>query len=181
MAKKVRRVVTGHSPAGKAVFVSDGAPSRVATVKGLKGFSITGVWATDWGMTHLPGSDDPTGAMTTFVPGPGGTRFLITVLPPAGESLPQGVEPQTVLEEMRTKLPGLAESMELEHPGMHTTDTVDYDIIISGDVWCELDDGEEVHLKAGDILVQNGTRHAWRNKSKKPCVMYSILIGAPRR
>ncbi len=86
-----------------------------------------------------------------------------------------------MLEEMRTKLPGLAQSMELEHPGMHTTDTVDYDIIVSGDVWCELDDGEEVHLKAGDILVQNGTRHAWRNKSKKPCVMYSIRIGAPRR
>ena len=181
MDKKIRRVVTGHTPAGKSVVASDDVPSRVVTIKGLKGFSLTGVWATDYGMTTVPGSDDPTGAMTTFVPGEGGTRFHITVFPPAGEPLPRGVEPEAVLDEMRTNLPGLAQSMEPEHPGMHTTDTVDYDIIMSGELWCELDDGKEVHLKAGDIVIQNGTRHAWRNKGKKPCVMYSILIGAPRR
>ena len=181
MRKKVRRVVTGHTAEGKSGFISDGTPPRVVTVEGLKGFSLTAVWATDYGMTGVPGSDDPTGAMTTFVPSPGGTRFHITVFPPQGEPLPHGVEPGRVLDDMRAALPGLAQSMEPDHPGMHTTDTVDYDIIMSGELWCELDDGQEVHLKAGDIVIQNGTRHAWRNKGKSPCVMYSILVGAPRR
>jgi mannose-6-phosphate isomerase-like protein (cupin superfamily) len=180
MGKKVRRVVTGHGGGGKSVFVSDGTPPRVVTVKGLKGFSITPVWATDHGMTALPGSDDPTPAMTTFVPGHSSTRFLITVLPPAGQGLERRL-PAAMAQEMLVKLPGLAQAMEPENPGMHTTDTVDYNIIMSGNLWLELDDGAEVRLQPGDIVIQNGTRHVWRNKSKKSCVMYSVLIGAPRR
>jgi mannose-6-phosphate isomerase-like protein (cupin superfamily) len=181
MAKKIRRVVTGHTPEGNSVFVSDAAPPRVVTISGMKDFSITAVWATDHGMTAVPGSADPTPAMTTFVPGEGGTRFLITVLPPASQGLEPGTDPAAVSEEMLTKLPGLAQAMEPDQPGMHTTDTVDYDIIISGELWLELDDGKEVRLKPGDIVIQNGTRHAWRNKGTKPCVMYSVLVGAPRR
>lgn len=179
--KKLRRVVTGHNRRGKSVFVGDGAPPRVVTVKGLKGFSITPVWATDHCMTALPGSDDPTPAMTTFVPGEGGTRFAITVFPPGGQGLDRGADMAAIAGEMGAKLPGLAQSMEPNNPGMHTTDTVDYDIIVSGNLWLELDDGEEAQLKPGDIVIQNGTRHAWRNKGKKPCVMYSVLVGAPRR
>lgn len=56
-------------------------------------------------------------------------------------------------------------------PGMHTSDTVDIDFVLSGEVHVELDDGAEVHLKAGDVQVQNGTRHAWRNRSDEPCVL----------
>jgi mannose-6-phosphate isomerase-like protein (cupin superfamily) len=181
MAKTVRRVVTGHDAKGKSVFTADGAPPREVTIAGMKGFSITAVWATDHGMTTLPGSEDPTERMTTFVPGNGGTRFLITVIPPAASATTSRRAKPPSAEEMLAKLPGLAESMEGENVGMHTTETVDYDIIVSGELWLELDDGEEVRLKAGDIVVQNGTRHAWRNKSKKPCVMYSVLVGAPRR
>ena len=180
-SKKIRRVVTGHTPEGKSVFVGDGTAPRVVVIPGIKDSSITAVWATDHGMTALPGSDDPTPAMTTFVPYPGGTRFLITVFPPLGS----GVEPDTdmavVAQEMLTKLPGLAQAMEPENPGMHTTETVDYDIIISGELSLELDDGKEVQLKPGDIVIQNGTRHRWRNTGKKLCVMYSVLVGAPRR
>jgi len=181
MGKKIRRVVTGHAPDGKSVFVSDDAPPHVVSISGMKDFSITAVWATDHGMTAVPGSTDPTPAMTTFVPGQGGTRFLITVLPPAGQGLEPGTDPAAVAAAMLTELPGLAQAMEPDHPGMHTTDTVDYDIIISGELYLELDDGKEVRLKPGDIVIQNGTRHAWRNKGKKPCVMYSVLVGAPRR
>jgi quercetin dioxygenase-like cupin family protein len=94
--------------------------------------------------------------------------------------LEPGTDPAAVAAEMPTELPGLAQAMEPDHPGMHTTDTVDYDIIISGELWLELDDGKEVRLKPGDIVVQNGTRHAWRNKATKPCVMYSVLVGTPR-
>jgi mannose-6-phosphate isomerase-like protein (cupin superfamily) len=177
-----RRVVTGHAR-GKSVFVSDSEPGRVVRFPALGPFSISAVWATDHGMTAVPGSDDPTRRMTTFVPGDGGTRFLITVFPPANTRPPRGKKaplPPTRAEFVAA-LPGLAESMESESVGMHTTDTVDYDIIMAGELFLELDDGAEVHLKPGDIVVQNGTRHAWHNRGKTHCVMYSVLIGAPRR
>ncbi len=177
----IRRVVTGHSAQGKAIFASDGAPPRANTPPGVNNLGIVAVWATDHGMTAVPGSDDPTPAMTTYVPGPGGTRFLITVLPPdsGGTAAPSsalaGATPSDV------GFPGLNEAMEADNPGMHTTDSVDYDIVISGELWLELDDGATVHLKPGDIVVQTGTRHAWRNKGTEPCVMYSVLVGCDRR
>jgi len=163
------------------VFVSDGPPARVAAVSGMSGFSVTAAWATDYGMTLVPGSDDPTPYMTTFVPGPGSTRFLITVFAPVRRGRPRHVDAAALAEEMRAQLPGLGEAMERSHPGMHTTDTVDYDVIMSGELLLELDDGKQVHLKPGDIVIQTGTRHAWRNPGKTPCVMYSVLVGAPRR
>ena len=184
MAKKVRRVVTGHNAKGKSVFVSDGPSPREVSFRGMPGFSLTAVWATDHGMTAVPGSQDPTAAMTTYVPGPGGSRMAITVFPPASRgrsSAKKRAPAPPTPAQMAKAMPGLAESMESSGVGMHTTDTVDYDIIISGNLWLELDDGAEVLLKPGDIVVQNGTRHAWHNKSKTPCVMYSVLVGAPRQ
>jgi quercetin dioxygenase-like cupin family protein len=74
----------------------------------------------------------------------------------------------------------MAEVLELENPGMHTTDTVDFDVVISGEVYLELDDGSEVLLKTGDCVVQNGTRHAWRNRSAANCVIAVTLMGAER-
>ena len=68
-----------------------------------------------------------------------------------------------------------------EEFGFHRTDTIDYDIIISGEVWMQVDDGVEVHLKAGDCVIQNGTRHAWHNRSDSPCVFASVLVGAARK
>ena len=64
---------------------------------------------------------------------------------------------------------------------MLTTITIDFEYVISGEVWLELDDGKEVHLRAGDTVVQNGTRHAWRNKGSKPCRLVLCQIGVQRR
>ncbi len=63
---------------------------------------------------------------------------------------------------------------------MHRTDTIDYDFILSGEVWLELDDGAEVHLKAGDCVIVSGTRHGWHNRSDAACVMATIMVGAKR-
>jgi quercetin dioxygenase-like cupin family protein len=90
------------------------------------------------------------------------------------------LDTNAALAEMRSKLPGLLDAMEPGHPGMHTTDTVDIDYIVSGEVWLELDDGVQVQLRQGDCVVQNGTRHAWRNKATQPCVMAAAAIGAQR-
>lgn len=74
----------------------------------------------------------------------------------------------------------MASHTEPDSPGMHTTATIDYEYVVSGEIDLELDDGAEVHLRAGDTVVQNGTRHAWRNRGTAPCVIVVILIGANR-
>jgi uncharacterized cupin superfamily protein len=104
-------------------------------------------------------------------------------------SVPPGhrvdTEPPADLEaafaEFEATLPGLASYMEPDAPGMHTTDTIDFEVVLDGEVWLELDDGVEVHLRAGDTVVQNGTRHAWRNRSDRPARMAFVLIGAQRQ
>jgi mannose-6-phosphate isomerase-like protein (cupin superfamily) len=63
---------------------------------------------------------------------------------------------------------------------MHTTDTVDFEYVLSGSIDLELDNGETVHLTPGDTVVQNGTRHAWRNRGSEPCQLVVVLVGAHR-
>jgi quercetin dioxygenase-like cupin family protein len=71
--------------------------------------------------------------------------------------------------------------MESDQTGLHTTATIDLIYILSGEVWLELDDGKEVHLRAGDTVVQNGVRHAWRNHSDQPCSLVACILGARKR
>src|ERR671918_752267 len=92
----------------------------------------------------------------------------------------KGFSPADFRKEYIEKVPGLAETDEIENPGMHTTDTIDYGIVLSGEIDMELDDGREVHFRAGDCLVQNGTRHRWQNRSGEPCTIAFIMVGAKR-
>ncbi len=82
-------------------------------------------------------------------------------------------------EELGAALPGLIESFEPDNPGMHTTATIDYGIILEGEMWLELDNGQSRLVKTGDIVIQNGTRHAWRNKSEQIARAVFVMIGAP--
>jgi quercetin dioxygenase-like cupin family protein len=70
--------------------------------------------------------------------------------------------------------------MDGEFPHMHTTDTVDFVVVLSGKLWLEVDDGKAVELSQGDSVIQNGTRHAWHNRSSVPCQIVSATIGARR-
>ena len=103
--------------------------------------------------------------------------------PPARDLDPpaQELDPDEALAEIQHKLPGLIDVLEPDGAGMHRTDTVDFNLIVSGEVWLELDDGAEVLLGAGDCVLQNGARHRWRNPSSEPCVMAVAQIGAARR
>jgi quercetin dioxygenase-like cupin family protein len=93
-------------------------------------------------------------------------------------SLRRGTEESsTPGREQAEQSSGLIEYFEPDNPGMHATPTVDYGIVLEGEIWLELDDGKTVHLKTHDVIVQNGTRHAWRNKSSKPTKMAFVLIG----
>lgn len=174
---KLLRVVTGRNRAGKAIVLQRGVSPRVVTLETLPGLALVEVWATDRMPTLATAADDITSTMTSFVPGPGGTRFRIVQFPGASS---RAFDQEAFRREYRAKAPGLAETLELEDSAFHTTDTIDYGVVVSGEVTLELDDGATVSLKQGDCVVQNGTRHAWRNRRKAPCVMAFVLVGAAR-
>ena len=179
----MKRVVTGHSKDGKSIFLSKGGLPDGIGLESLPVIEQIELWATgaDPKIPCEPGEPPQLGK--SFFPGLGETRFRFTVFPPAEvilNAIRAGVDPVAVHEEMVQKWPGMGESMEKDNPGMHTTDTVDYGIVISGEVSLELDDGEAVDLEPGDCVVQNGTRHAWRNHGPDPCVMAFVMFGVAR-
>jgi mannose-6-phosphate isomerase-like protein (cupin superfamily) len=173
----VRRVVTGQRADGTSVFVSDEQVEPI-TVSLLPGAAFHQLWASDT-MVPLP-TDGTAPDAPGFFPPAAGFRFGVFTLGPDTVTKLEDMDFGAALAEVAQKLPGLAEAMEPAAPGMHTTATVDYDFVLSGEVWLELDDGAQVQLRAGDCVVQNGTRHAWRNKSSAPCVLAFALVGAQR-
>jgi hypothetical protein len=174
---QARRVVAGHAADGKSVFVSDETIEPV-TLALLPGAEFHQLWARD-ATASIPG-DTTTTRHPSYFPAVGGFRFGFFTLGPESVASPADIDIEAALHELNEKLPGMAEVMEPEHPGMHTTDTIDFDIVISGEVWLELDDGAEVQLRTGDSVIQNGTRHAWHNRSSQPCTVAVALIGAAR-
>lgn len=174
---EVRRVVTGQVAGGKSVVVSDEKVAAIS-VSRLPGIEFLRLWGSD-STPQLPTDGSPPPRLPYF-PTASGFRFGLFVVGPDAARLPEGLDIDGFASELQEKVPGLAGVMELGNPGMHTTDTVDFDYIISGEVWLELDDGEQVHLQAGDCVIQNGTRHAWRNRSFKPCVVAVAIVGARR-
>jgi hypothetical protein len=177
----VRRIVTGEEN-GKAVFLSDGPVANTHNYKAVPGFQTTLAWATSQAVPPLPhDGKDPVINFRSVVPDPHGTRLIVVQFPPDSVLESPDFNPAAAGDEYATWLPGLAEAFEPDGSGMHRTETIDYDIIVSGELWLELDGGETRHLKAGDIVVQNGTRHAWRNRGTAPAVMVAVLIGAAKQ
>jgi mannose-6-phosphate isomerase-like protein (cupin superfamily) len=175
---KVRRVVTGQNADGKSVVVSDEQLEPI-TVSLAPGAEYHVVWGSDTSVS-LPTDGRPPTASAWFPPA-SGFRFIFVTFPPHTSS--DTIPPRTpaAVAEFQDKLPGLDEVMEPDNPGMHTSDTIDFVLILSGEIWLELDDGAEVRVGAGECVVQNGARHAWRNKSAEPCVAAATLVGAPRQ
>jgi mannose-6-phosphate isomerase-like protein (cupin superfamily) len=171
-------VVTGQTPDGKSVFVSDEQVDPI-TLALLPGYEFHRVWASDEAPMLPTGGQMP--SAPAYFPPPAGYRFGFFTVPPAGVDIPPDLDLNAALAEMETQLPGMAAHMEPDNPGMHTTDTVDFEVVLSGEVICELDDGAEVTLKQGDTFVQNGTRHRWRNPGAEPAVLFVALLGAERR
>jgi len=171
----VRRVVTGHDAEGKAVFASDErvAPFEPAAQPG-------GAFHQLWGGDEAPRfpDDGSRPAPTTYFPPVGGFRFGFFTIPPVdAPPLAADLDVSAAIEEFRTALPGLLDHMEAE-PGMHTTATVDFEVVLSGTVTLELDDGAKVTLAPGDTVVQNGTRHRWGNPGTEPATLAVFICGA---
>ena len=114
----------------------------------------------------------------SVVPGPGGTSLHLVTFPPGAVFADPSFDRDAARREALVRLRGLADHFEDEDPAMHKTNTVDYSIVWEGEMWLELDGGKTIHLKRGDVVIQNGTRHAWRNKGTRPVTMLFFLNGA---
>jgi mannose-6-phosphate isomerase-like protein (cupin superfamily) len=175
---KIRRVTTGHNAQGKAVIVGDSEVDG-STLSLLPGAEFHRLWGADR-PPHFPDDgSQPEGP--SYFPPLGGFRFMMFTVAPHSMSRRAAVDRHALLAEMESTLPGLAAHMEPNHPGMHTTDTIDFEYVLSGEIALELDDGAEVVLHPGDTVVQNGTRHRWHNRSSEPAVYVAFLLGAHRK
>jgi mannose-6-phosphate isomerase-like protein (cupin superfamily) len=176
----VRRVVTGLDAGGRAVVVSDGPAPRTHDLVHVQGMSTAMLWATGPREPIRLDGADPTPHVRSQLPKAGGTCFLIVTFPPDSVFRDPGFDPVAAEAEQRATSPGIAELFEPGNPGMHTTDSVDYGIVLEGEVWLELDDGHRTRLGKGDAVIQNGTRHAWRNEGEQPVTMAFVHVGAQR-
>ena len=165
----MRRIVTGHDASGRAVVLIDDAPSALVLEK-AGGLRLTELWQTQETPARFAARDQAR-RERRIEPDPGGSVFRIIDYPPDRERLAR-IQPEAHFASMGVEA---APAEKRRHPGMHRTRTIDYAIILSGEIDMLLDD-TEVHLKAGDILVQQATNHAWVNRGKEPCRICFVLI-----
>jgi hypothetical protein len=173
----VRRVVTGKTADGKSVVLSDGDAPRHTVLEHTPGFVTTALWH-ESGSPVLNETADPTLSITTLMPGPGGATFMVITFPPDSVCAAPDFRPDLAGPEHAVASPGISDTFERDNPGMHTTPTKDYVVVEEGEIWLELDDGQTVHLRRGDTVVQQGARHAWRNRGTKPATIAVVLTGA---
>ena len=176
MAFQVRRVVTGHDKKGRAIVVSDG-PVPVHGNPLRPGQRSHEVWKTS-AMPIPIGSDepDPVTGKRQLHPAPHGTMFRISEVPPESDAI-RNMTPEQAREAFRASGAEHASTWGRggRHPLMHRTETVDYAVVLEGEITLILDEGD-VNLKAGDVVIQRGTSHAWSNRSGKPVKMLYVLI-----
>ncbi|CAI8999869.1 cupin domain-containing protein [Pseudomonas sp. IT-P218] len=175
---KIRRIVTGHDEQGNSVFVSDDFAPRAQSFASIPGHAMAQLWTTPAQPTLLENERDPTLDHASLIPPQGGTSIAMFDFPP-DTVMHNPADGAQAFDELGAALPGLIETFEPDNPGMHTTATIDYGVILEGEMWLELDNGQSRLVKAGDIVIQNGTRHAWRNKSKRIARALFVMIGAP--
>lgn len=171
----VRRVVTGHDASGKSIFVSDETVTPVEPMM-LPGFQTYYLWGGD--KTPQFPDDGSMPEWHTYFPPIGGFRFSMFTVPPQTTAAPADLDVEAAVADAEAKLPGLMRYLDPSDPGMHTTDTIDFEVVLEGTVVLELDDGAEVTLQPGDAVVQNGTRHRWKNPGDTPARLALFICGA---
>jgi len=169
--KDARRVVTTHDETGKAVILLDG-PTPHRTVREATGTVAHNIWITDSTPAEMTGKQDRAARKIGIAPPRGGSIIRVLDIPPEGDLS------RFKIGELQAQLGPEHSSPKARpprHPFMHRTRTIDYAIILEGEIDMLLDDSE-VHLKAGDVVVQRATNHAWVNHGKEPCRIAFVLI-----
>jgi mannose-6-phosphate isomerase-like protein (cupin superfamily) len=171
--KSTRRIVTGHDAHGKAIALFDRPLKAKQRSAGSNGMTL--LWVTGEFPVDLGGSQDRAETPVGVPPSSNGTVFRIVDFAPVTAAAPaEPVDHHTILRSM-----GIDPATQgyARHANTHRTRSIDYALVLDGEIDMLLDDSE-VHVKAGDVLVQQGTNHAWVNNSGKPCRIAFILIDA---
>lgn len=176
--ERFRRIVTGHDGNGRSVILSDETTPHVMPIMGQPNFAVTDFWKT----TATPADNgaatvaDPCGLPIQVAPPAGGSVFRVVQFPPdkdwAAKAAAMGgsIAIDETAKAAHTGGP-------VRHVHMHRTRSIDYAIVLSGEIWAVMDEGE-TKMMAGDVLIQRGTNHAWANRSNAPCVVAFVLIDA---
>jgi mannose-6-phosphate isomerase-like protein (cupin superfamily) len=169
---KVRRVVTTVDDTGKAVVLFDGDNPN-CTVRPARKNVMNLLWATSGAPAGISGAQDRGAVEIGTQPPPNGTAFRIIDYPPTTPEQEAALDVAQRQREIGHDAP--KRGLPPRHPFMHRTRSLDYVIILAGEITMLLDDSE-VHLKAGDVLIQQGTNHAWINRGKEPCRIAFVLV-----
>lgn len=168
-----RRIVTGHDASGQSIILFDDMGTNVTHIPSWEGLYVTELWVTsEMPIDNGETSDRALRAMK-HDPDPSGTIFRLVEVPPESKTTfnASGI----FMELGSSNKPSEADASR--HPTMHKTNSIDYLVVISGEMIMEMESGSTL-LKGGDCIVQRGTNHAWINMSDKPCLLAAILIDA---
>jgi len=172
----IHRVVTGHDAQGRSIVSSDGPLPTVVEVAAIPGTLFHEVWSTSATPARVDNGPDPSLGALVLSPPARGTRMRFVDIPPDTEEFLASANSK--MHEAFSQIGEAAASTvqtDSPHPLMHRTQSLDYGIVIEGEMTLVLDRGE-VALKPGSVVVQRGTNHAWANRSGKPCRMLFILV-----
>jgi Cupin domain len=173
----VRRIVTARRADGTSYVAEDGSAPAVKTVTARPGYRAVNAWLTR-ATPCEPDAPDETLRHEGILPPKNGTILRIIDFPP------EPADPEERRRQMAATFQTIYRDVDHtrradKHPGVHTTETIDYAIVLSGEIYALLDDGEHL-MKAGDVLIQRATRHGWGNRSDKPCRIAFVLIDGSR-
>ena len=173
-----RILVSGHTPEGRSTYISDGPPQKVRTVEERPGYRVSNIWAIFDSPAPI---DDPDriNEVVGLAPPPMGSLIRIIDYPPEPRD---PVERKKMFEAMFSKLfpDGRHLPPDAVHPGMHTTESIDYAIVLQGEIYAVMEEGEKL-MRAGDVLIQRGTAHAWSNRSNEFARICFVLIDGKRK
>lgn len=173
MLQKIRRVVTGQNEQGKSYIAMDGPSPHGLAVLEEPAYGLTDLWVTNNTPADNSASGDPAARKVVLEPPVNGSIFRVVEFPPDVQLVGK-VDAELVFKSLEAEK---ALDRASPIPGMHKTNSVDYAIVISGEIYAIMDQGETL-MKAGDCLIQRGTNHAWSNRSNAPCLIAFVLINA---
>ena len=174
MSQKFRRVVTGHDENGVATVISDEEASCILSRPNRPGVTLTNLWMNDKTPAAMELHDDPVTGPLILHPPQNGSVFRIVQFDPEDPEVLAKLDGKSAFAEMGA---GANIVENARHPFMHRTDSLDYTVVLSGEIYMMMDEDEYL-LKAGDTVVQQGTNHAWSNRGTEPCLIAFILVDA---
>ncbi|MGH8689686.1 MAG: cupin domain-containing protein [Burkholderiales bacterium] len=173
MIWRVRRVLTGHDAGGRSTFIADGEAPNVREMPSFPGLALTDLWETKGAPASNAGAADAADRPIRLEPPKNGTILRIVEFPP-DSSRPRGSDGAAGFKAIGA---GHTQDRRSSDPMMHRTGTIDYIIVLKGEIHAVMETGEKL-LRAGDILVQRGTNHSWSVRGAEPCIVAAVLVSA---